>query len=437
MPILTNVLGFTDVSTLTIASGVVTVTQTMHVIAAESATSDDLDTINISADIPTASGSTNFRTYILLRADSGDTITVKHGTGNISLGSGADYVLSGNKTLQLLYTGTAWVDLQSSSAAAGLSGSTGSTDNALLRADGTGGTTVQASGVVVDDSDNVSGVTNLALDSIQFSAATELTIATGAVTITQSVHTIDTEADAASDDLDTISGGATGDVIYLRAANDARTVVLKNGTGNILTYSSSDITLDEDHKVVMLIYNGTNWLEISNTKEGTGGSTSGELMLSAAGGFPSTTSGCTDPTKTEYGTNDVDLYLAAFDQSADEYMQWSVWMPDSWNGGTVTFKAVWTAASGSGDVIWGLQGRAYANDDAIDAAWGTAQTVTDTLTATGDMCYTSTSSAITLAGSPAGGQLVQFRVYRDADAGGDTLSADALLIAVKVYYTTS
>jgi len=37
-----------------------------------------------------------------------------------------------------------------------IGGSTGSTDNALLRADGTGGSTAQSSGITVDDSDNLS-----------------------------------------------------------------------------------------------------------------------------------------------------------------------------------------------------------------------------------------------------------------------------------------
>lgn len=39
-----------------------------------------------------------------------------------------------------------------------LVGSTGSTDNRVLRSDGTGGVTVQASGVTIDDSGNISGV---------------------------------------------------------------------------------------------------------------------------------------------------------------------------------------------------------------------------------------------------------------------------------------
>ena len=40
----------------------------------------------------------------------------------------------------------------------GLSGSTGSTDNRILRADGTGGSTVQNSAVTIDDSGNISGL---------------------------------------------------------------------------------------------------------------------------------------------------------------------------------------------------------------------------------------------------------------------------------------
>jgi hypothetical protein len=40
----------------------------------------------------------------------------------------------------------------------GLGGSTGSTDNRILRSDGTGGATVQASAVTIDDSGNISGL---------------------------------------------------------------------------------------------------------------------------------------------------------------------------------------------------------------------------------------------------------------------------------------
>lgn len=93
-------------------------------------------------------------------------------------------------------------------------------------------------------------------------SSTELTLSSGAVTATGSHHTIDTESDAASDDLDTISGGADGDYLTIRAENDARTVVVKHGTGNILTVDGNDFSIDDDDKSITLRYDGTNWREV-------------------------------------------------------------------------------------------------------------------------------------------------------------------------------
>lgn len=91
--------------------------------------------------------------------------------------------------------------------------------------------------------------------------ASELTIASGAVTATKSHHKIDTESDAATDDLDTISGGSEGDFLVIEAANAARTVVVKHATGNIYTFSGADITLDDYGKAAKFFHDGTNWIE--------------------------------------------------------------------------------------------------------------------------------------------------------------------------------
>jgi len=55
-----------------------------------------------------------------------------------------------------IYYGGAWHKLQNT-AVGTIIGSTGSTDNALIRANGTGGSTIQSSGIIVDDSNNVTG----------------------------------------------------------------------------------------------------------------------------------------------------------------------------------------------------------------------------------------------------------------------------------------
>lgn len=96
-----------------------------------------------------------------------------------------------------------------------------------------------------------------AASSINLPASTEMTIATGEITITQSIHTVDTESDAAADDLDTINLPASVDLFLLMAENASRTVTLKHGTGNILTPSGSDHVLT-DNGFTLCYYDGTN-----------------------------------------------------------------------------------------------------------------------------------------------------------------------------------
>jgi hypothetical protein len=76
---------------------------------------------------------------------------------------------------------------------------------------------------------------NQALDNIKqlnLTDPTELTISSGVITVTQGYHTVDTEGDAATDDLDTINGGTLGDMIALAPINSAREIRLTRD-GNI------------------------------------------------------------------------------------------------------------------------------------------------------------------------------------------------------------
>lgn len=98
---------------------------------------------------------------------------------------------------------------------------------------------------------------NFLKTNVAWGAAAELTIASGAITKTQSFHKIDTEGDAASDDLDTISGGAEGEIIAIRIVDASRKVTVKNGTGNIAL--DADVLLYDTGEILMLIYDGSNW----------------------------------------------------------------------------------------------------------------------------------------------------------------------------------
>lgn len=99
---------------------------------------------------------------------------------------------------------------------------------------------------------------------IALEASVELTIAGGVVTKTKSYHRIDTTGDVPSSDLDTINGGSGGDVLFIEAEHTDRTIVVKNGTGNI-QMPGGDVSLDATGIVLTLIYNGrlSKWVKIA------------------------------------------------------------------------------------------------------------------------------------------------------------------------------
>jgi hypothetical protein len=140
----------------------------------------------------------------------------------------------------------------------------------------------------------------------------------------------------------------------------------------------------------------------------------------------------------ESTTNKIMVKTLDFDASTEEYAQFQVRMPKSWDEGTITAAFTWTANSTStNSVVWGLQAVALTNDETIDTAFGTGQTVTDANTATAYQAHlTGATSAITIGSSPAAQDLVVFQVYRKAADAADTLAVDALLMGVTLYYTT-
>ena len=108
-------------------------------------------------------------------------------------------------------------------------------------------------------------------DVLAVSPVQSATIASGAVTLSGPwvrLLTADTQAAAASDDLDTISGGTAGQVVTVRAADDARTVVV-TGAGNLdVSATDGSATLNNAGDTITLIHNGTNWLETGRSNNG-------------------------------------------------------------------------------------------------------------------------------------------------------------------------
>ena len=152
---------------------------------------------------------------------------------------------------------------------------------------------------------------------LQFADATELTIASGVITVTQNYHKVDTQSDSGSDDLDTITAGTNvgaGFLLTLRVESDARTVVIKAGTGGADNIDiGDDVTLDESYKTYSLVYDGSKWRPWTYVASVASESDIGivEGRLTATSGLPVTTadvSGTANVYFAPYGGSRISLY---------------------------------------------------------------------------------------------------------------------------------
>jgi hypothetical protein len=161
------------------------------------------------------------------------------------------------------------------------------------------------------------------------------------------------------------------------------------------------------------------------------------IWVPAVAMYARTTTGAASGS-TELATNDVMVKTFDFDASADEHVQFAIQMPKNWDEGTLVFQAVWSHPSTDTNfgVVFFMQAVAFANDDALDTAFGTAVSVTDTGGTTDDLYISPESAALTVAGTPGAEEYVVFQIYRDVSDASDTMAVDARLHGVKIHYTT-
>lgn len=152
---------------------------------------------------------------------------------------------------------------------------------------------------------------------------------------------------------------------------------------------------------------------------------------------PRSSNGCATLAAVSAGSGKPDIVSLNFDASSDEFAQFWIPLPSSWNGGSITAKFYWSHASTATNftAVWGIQAVAYGNDDAQNASFGTAVTVSDIGGTTDDIYVSDETGSLTVAGTPAAGDMVCFQVFRDADAAGDNLAVDARLQAVVLFIT--
>jgi len=161
------------------------------------------------------------------------------------------------------------------------------------------------------------------------------------------------------------------------------------------------------------------------------------IWVPATAMYPATTNGSSALTQVETTALRPDLMVLDFAAAADDFAQFSIGFPKSWNEGTVKFQVFWTPSNTNTDnCIWSLQGVSVADGATIDVAYGTAVSVTDAGIGTvEDQQVSIVSGEVTITNAAVDTQ-TYFQIFRDANAGTDTFSGVARLLGVKIFFTT-
>lgn len=221
--------GAKEASTITISSNSITPTRFSHIIAAESGTSDQLDTITL----------TNLRALDVgeLTVDAGDTITVSSGVGNITTATGASISVTGGQTFRY-----------------------------KVNAAGDGVTASLVTGVAIIDEDDFASNSAVQPPSQQSTkayigsyAARRVMASGGTVAASDGVITVAAETLYTltnADEIDGVTGLADGETAYLLAPASGSTTLVDGQTpssGQVLNLSGADKIIQSTDESVYAI----------------------------------------------------------------------------------------------------------------------------------------------------------------------------------------
>ena len=152
---------------------------------------------------------------------------------------------------------------------------------------------------------------------------------------------------------------------------------------------------------------------------------------------PTVSNGCALHASVETTSGRPDMIVLDFDKDSDEFAQFAIAFPKSWNAGTVTFQFYWSGIAATTGVAMSLQGVAFADNGSIDAVYGTAIVVQDDAQgAVEELLVSAESAAITIAGSPGDNELTYFRIGRDVSDSNDDMAGDCRLHGIKLFFNT-
>ena len=224
-----------------------------------------------------------------------------------------------------------------------------------------------------------------------------------------------------------VASGETG------ATGGTSTLGIASGNSPVFTSGVAD---DDFLKVAGTTVEGRSAAEVaSDISAKTVGKES--IWVPAGAMYPSTTNGCSALTQVETTALRPDLKVLDFAAAADDFAQFSVAFPKSWNEGTITYQPFWTVTgTNAGTVVWQLGGIAVTSDATINTAFGTlvATTALAHSTTSNDLMVSAESGAVTIAGSPSTDDVCFFQINNDTSASGQT--GAVRLLGIKIFFTT-
>lgn len=151
---------------------------------------------------------------------------------------------------------------------------------------------------------------------------------------------------------------------------------------------------------------------------------------------PTVTNGCAAHASVETTAGRPDMIVLDFDKDADEFAQFQIAFPKSWDEGTITYQVYWAGIAATTNCVWTLQGVAVSDNETIDVIYGTAVAVDDAAQgAVEELLVSAESGAVTIAGTPAVGDICYFRIGRDISE--DNMAGDARLLGIKLFFNTN
>lgn len=161
------------------------------------------------------------------------------------------------------------------------------------------------------------------------------------------------------------------------------------------------------------------------------------IFIPAGAMVPSVTNGATPGALT---FTNVKRDTVAFSNTVEQGAEFSVVMPEDWDGGTVRAKLMWTAFDATkaeqGEVVaWKIGAVSTPDEGAITVAPSTYATVTDNLSQVNELHRTGATDALTMDGTRGAGNLVHFVVKRNVSAEtANPMDTEALLLGVWIQY---